>query len=95
MPKFLQACGSASCFPFNSEKCPTSYRDPEAPNPGNSSEKKKLHPYGFDSRKTPGMLSELFLEFLSRVRLGTSKPYGSRDLALVIQKIESASVNIW
>ena len=43
------------------------------------------HPqYGWDSRKNSGKtletLSELFLEFPSRVRLGSSKPYNSRHL---------------
>ena len=33
-----------------------------------------------NSRKTPETLSELFLEFPSRVRLGSPKPYNSRHL---------------
>ena len=35
-----------------------------------------------NSGKTPEMLSERFLEFLSRVRLGCLKPYNSRHLRL-------------
>ena len=35
-----------------------------------------------DSRKTPETLSERFLEFPSRVRLGCPKPYNSRHLRL-------------
>ena len=35
-----------------------------------------------NSGKTPEMLSELFLEFPSRVRLGSPKPYNSRYLGL-------------
>ena len=35
-----------------------------------------------NSRKTPEKLSERFLEFPSRVRLGCPKPYNSRDLRL-------------
>ena len=35
---------------------------------------------GKKSEKTPETLSELFLEFASRVRLGSPKPYNSRHL---------------
>ena len=35
-----------------------------------------------NSGKTPETLSELFLEFQSRVRLGSPKPYNSRHLRL-------------
>ena len=35
-----------------------------------------------NSGNTPEMLSELFLEFPSRVRLGSPKPYNSRHLGL-------------
>ena len=35
-----------------------------------------------NSRKTPDTLSELFLEFPSRVRSGSPKPYNSRHLRL-------------
>ena len=87
--KLLRAClkgpalagyvGDAQLMPENSAK-----KSPGAPVVGHTSStagtfRKKFRK---NSGKTPETLSEPFLEFPSRVRLGCPKPYNSRQLRL-------------
>ena len=82
VPHFLVSSFLAVLLPFRSSPFPCfffSWRQMgHTPNTAGTFRKK----FRKNSRKTPETLSERFLEFPSRVRLGCPKPYNSRHLRL-------------